>query len=151
MRIDSKTTLEHPSPEQGRLASASIRVEAGRTTRSASTTRIGRQALFMNPPRGMRHPRTHGPETGSRSLRTHVLFVQRFASHAKVDRGARWFGATFRGTYGGRRAHAEDVEEGATSFLRTRTFGVRERGLGTPEAVSRFQSGDPETVEAVRL
>jgi RNA polymerase sigma-70 factor (ECF subfamily) len=43
------------------------------------------------------------------------------------------------------------VDEGATSFLRTRrVFGVRARELGTPEAVSRFQNGDPETVKAVR-
>ncbi|HZM70954.1 MAG TPA: sigma-70 family RNA polymerase sigma factor [Candidatus Cryosericum sp.] len=41
--------------------------------------------------------------------------------------------------------------EGATSFLRTRRGQAGgTRVLGTPDAVSRFQNGDPETVEAVR-
>jgi RNA polymerase sigma-70 factor, ECF subfamily len=43
------------------------------------------------------------------------------------------------------------VEEGATSFLRMRSgSGAGERGLGSPEAASRFRNGDPETVTSVR-
>jgi RNA polymerase sigma factor (sigma-70 family) len=49
------------------------------------------------------------------------------------------------------RTLADDLDEGVTRLLRTRrgSFG-RGRDLATPDAVSRFQNGDPETVRAVK-